>query len=144
MRQTTAFAPCVPEKASHDRVLETSTKEIDQLSPHDGKCKPLPGQFFGSGHLIVGHRVPPIKQEHLMDVNFDRTYLRTFAAKAGSIAKMFERFHSPEVRSDQGADRTAVCGVICVAAYVFVNRTSVKACAATDAIQPLPLFFLSE
>ena len=79
-----------------------------------------------------------------MDLDLNRANFRAVTAQARRITEVLIILHPTHMRCNYRADGATVRRIIRVAAYVFVDWTGVKACAATDAIQALALLFLSQ
>src|ERR1035441_5439742 len=78
-------------------------------------------------------------QQHLRDVDLDRTHLAARATQAGSERQSGLVRYAHELRRDDGADGSRVHPRKAVAADLAVHRAGVQTRAAADAVQRLPL-----
>jgi hypothetical protein len=83
----------------------------------------------------------PVLEQHLVDVDLERAYLGTIAAKAGGIAEMLELLHALDMRRDHGADGAAVRSAISMTANILVHRAGVETGAAANAVHAFAYFF---
>jgi hypothetical protein len=100
--------------------------------------------MLGGGGPGAFRSLATILQNHLVQGNANRANFGAISAKGGCLAKVLVGFKGQQVRGDDFANGAGIGGPVTMTADVFVNRTSIEASTASDAMQGLPSFGIFE
>src|ERR1043166_1171184 len=85
------------------------------------------------------HRVAPVMQQVMMQLDLDRTNVGARAAQRAGVRQGRPLGCVAKMRRDDRADRTLIGRAVGVTADILEHRASVEARAATNAVQRVPL-----
>src|SRR5580692_573937 len=99
---------------------------------------------LGPGTSRMVHRVAPILEKVMMQIDLHGASIGARATKGGGVGEVVKLINAAQVRSEYAADWTGVRGAIGVAAHSAKHRAHVEAGAAADAMQHVALFDVRE
>jgi len=94
--------------------------------------------MLGLGSTGPHRGLMPILEDHLVQGNSNRADLGAASTQGRGLAQVLVLIKVLEVRGDHFPDGTGIGGPVAMPPDVLVNRASIQAGSATDAMQGLP------